>query len=127
MNPPPGQISTAAPVFLTGSGRDTVMAGLSSLVVPVAPGAPSGQSSIVRKDGSAAIAAVAALRASRIVELDTNPNRHLVFMVYLTSGINRLSCLRPPERRARHPDSLRLPPAAAPVRSPVGRRLPGRP
>ncbi len=83
MNPPPGQMSTAAPVFLAGSGRETVIAGLSSSVVPVAPGAPSGQSSIVREGGSAATAAVAASRDSRIVELDMNGNQHLAFMVHL--------------------------------------------
>jgi hypothetical protein len=58
-----------------------MIAGLSSLVVPVAPGAPSGQSSIVREGGSAAIAAVVAIRANSIIELDANPNGHLFFMV----------------------------------------------
>jgi hypothetical protein len=54
------------------------------LVVPVAPGAPSGQSSIVREGGSAAIDAVAPHNASNIVEHDPNPNRLLVFMFNLT-------------------------------------------
>src|SRR4051812_13509313 len=103
MNPPPGQMSTAAPVFLAGSGRETMIAGLSSSVFPVAPGAPSGQSSIVREGGSAALVAVAASRDIRIVELDANRSRQLVFMVYLTTGINVLPCLLPRERSARLP------------------------
>src|SRR5262245_36189999 len=43
--PPPGQTTTAAPLALPSGGKKMVSDGLSASSVPLAPGAPCGQSS----------------------------------------------------------------------------------